>query len=99
MKAVASNMMFTILNGYIGQEVSCSAFEGGEYVEYRGILNEVLPFNGVRIDDDFIPFGVEDKQFIKEIVSLDSNRSLYMNLDKLIEELGTDYGSSGHKLM
>lgn len=91
MQALASNMMYMILYGYIGKEVSCLAFEDGEYVEYRGTLNEVLPFNSVRIDDDVIPFITGETGFIKEIVSLDTNKSLYMNLDKLIDPQDMEY--------
>ncbi len=98
MQALASNMMYMILYGYIGEEVSCLSYENKELVEYRGTLNEVLPFNGIRIDDDFIPFVVEDKQFIKEIVDLENNRSLYLNLDKLINSPEDDYGAKGYKL-
>ncbi len=97
MQALASHMMFTILDGYKGTEVSCLAFEEREYVEYRGILNEVLPFNGVRIDDDFVQFEVADRKFIKEIVSLEDNKQLYVNLDKLIGAPEDDYGASGYK--
>lgn len=85
MQAVAANMMYTILYNAIGSEVSCISYENGEMVEYRGTLHEVLPFNGVRIDEDFVNFELKD-YYIKRIATLEGDKTLYMNLDKLIED-------------
>ena len=53
-----------------------------EMIEYRGILKQVLPFNGIQIDEDFIPF-VSHEQVIHEIIHVPENQSLYMNPDTL----------------
>lgn len=84
MQALVANMMYSLLYDYIGMHVSCIVYENGEYVEYRGILGSVLPFNGITIDEDFIPFDLTE-QFIKSIVSLEDNKSLYLNVDCIDE--------------
>ena len=88
MQAQLSNFMHQILTGYIGEEVSCTVLENGEIVEYRGTLNQVLPFNGVQIDDDFIPFQSGESVImggnaIREIIHLSSSTILYFNQDTL----------------
>lgn len=80
MQALVANMMFSMLSDYVGSEVSCSSFEDGGVVEYRGVLNKVEAFKGIMVDEDFIPFVKKDK-FIKEIVSLEDTRSLFINLN------------------
>ncbi len=82
MQVLLANMMHQILSSKIGTEVCCMSYEDGKIVEYRGILKQVLPFDGVQIDDDFIPF-VSNNKSIHEIIQLPEKTSLYMNPDTL----------------
>lgn len=88
MQAQLSHIMYQILSENIGEEVSCISIEQGQLIEYRGRLNQVIPFNGVQIDDDFVPFE-NDKSVkiggnaIREIVHLSQARTLYFNQDTL----------------
>lgn len=88
MQAQLSHLMHQILSDYIGEKVSCISLENGEIVEYCGILNQVLPFKGVQIDDDFIPFESGESimmggNAIREIVLLPQSKTLYFNQDTL----------------
>lgn len=93
MQALVANMMYSLLYDYIGMHVSCIAYENGEYVEYRGILGTVLPFNGITVDEDFIPFDLTE-QFIKSVISLEDNKSLYLNVDKVDEKYSSPSNDS-----
>ncbi len=86
MQAQLSNIMYQILNDHVGEMVSCISLENGSIVEYRGILNQVLPFNGVMIDEDFVPFTSDTDVLhggnaIREIIHLPHSKSLYLNPD------------------
>lgn len=88
MQAQLSHLMYQILNDNIGAEVSCIALENGNIIEYRGILKKVLPFDGVVIDDDFVPFiGGDNVTYrsnsIREILHLENSKTLYLNADTL----------------
>lgn len=82
MQAVLANIMHQSLREKIGEEVSCLSWENGELVEYRGVLKQVLPFNGIMIDDDFIKFESRE-QTIHQVFHLPENKSLYLNPDTL----------------
>lgn len=82
MQAQLSNIMFQILQDNIGEEVSCLSFENGQIVEYQGILKDVLPFNGITVDSDFIKF-VSEEQTIHEVIHRQTSKKIYFNTDTL----------------